>query len=84
MRLDREPRLLALCPLDGPSSLRQGQGDGYPNDLIRGFMLTMMSVGGLSAAIPAEIGTHVGIHVSSSVTICGYQIRYQAIIRNRT
>ena len=25
MRLDRETRLLALCPLEGPSSLRQGQ-----------------------------------------------------------
>jgi hypothetical protein len=26
MRLDRETRMLALCPSEGPSSLRQGQG----------------------------------------------------------
>ncbi len=59
MRLDRETRLLALCPLEGPSSLRQGQA-----------VLRSLS--------------HVGIPVSFSVTVYGYQTRYQTIILNRT
>ncbi len=59
MRLYREPRLLALCPSERPSSLRQGQA--------------------VLRSLP-----HVGIPVSFSVTIYGYQTRYQTIIRNRT
>ncbi len=53
MRTNREAQLLAPCQSEGPSSLRQDQGDGDPNDLIRGSMLTMVSVG-------RSVGCHSG------------------------